>query len=40
MGSRHLEQDGGGWGTGVRVLGIGVLGWGWDTRHRWSSRHG
>ena len=28
MGSRHLEQDGGGWGTGVGVLGIGVLGWG------------
>ena len=27
MGSRHLEKDGGGWGTGVGVLEIGVLGW-------------
>ena len=28
MGLRHLGQDGGGWGTEVGVLGIGVLGWG------------
>ena len=33
MGSRHLEQDGGGWSTRVGGTGDGVLDMGWDTRH-------